>query len=426
MKHLYRLISAMLIASATALVVSCESGEPLNMECDITSISLDMSNPLDVFYAADNARKSIDEQTLTYTEDTITFICRTDCEIGAVPVTLSVTDGAVAYHYGEHGENAPFTNGTAVDFSNEQIQHFHIVSQDGAWFRDYFVRVVHRMVTGGDMTFTFEEYTLDPSNSYKFYIWPAVDENAVNGLFQGDPYWKNGNPGYKLSKSSAPADDYPTVPVPGGGPDGSDCIKMETKDTGGFGKMVGYLMAAGSLFNGSFDVANALKNARKATLFGSPFAHKPIRLNVDMRYEPAANYQDKNGVIHPELVDEPDAYIVVYKNTDENGKSVRLDGDDVLTNPYIVGIARMAHHVETDAQGVRHDIPGNNPIHGLTSEWKRFRYDVEYFEELDPERLANMGYSMVVGFCSSWQGGYFEGAIGSKLFIDNVFVECEE
>jgi hypothetical protein len=50
---------------------------------------------------------------------------------------------------------------------------------------------------------------------------------------------------------------------------------------------------------------------------------------------------------------------------------------------------------------------------------------MEYRSEVDADILANRGYSLVISFASSWQGGEFKGAIGSKLFLDNVQLYCE-
>ena len=70
--------------------------------------------------------------------------------------------------------------------------------------------------------------------------------------------------------------DYPTVQVAGGYKD--KCVKLETKDTGSFGAMVKMYIAAGNLFIGAFDLANALKDAPKATTFGFQFYKRPKTL----------------------------------------------------------------------------------------------------------------------------------------------------
>ena len=168
----------------------------------------------------------------------------------------------------------------------------------------------------------FESYYLDSSG--KYYVWDVPS-------FFTDGTWKSGNPGFKISKSSAQPMDYPSVPVAGGGPDGSDCVKLETCDTGPFGKMSNMRIASGSMFNGSFDVGKALKDPLGATLFGSPFAYKPIQMSVWLRYERGDVYQNKAGETIEDVWDEPDAYVVFYRNEDAEGNKVQLDGNDVLS-----------------------------------------------------------------------------------------------
>lgn len=411
------------LAFAAMGFASC-SDEPLNAECDIESVTLGVETPEAVFYHAYDATQSVPS-----TADSIGFLIRHYVDVESIPVNLTVTPGATVYVVGADGTESLFKNGSSLDFSDEQIQRFHVVSQDGAWSRNYKLNVVHDIPSEGDMTLDFETFDLDASG--KYYIWTVTDPNAVNGLFGlGDPTWKNGNPGFKLSKSSAKPMEYPSVPLAGEGPDGSACVKLETMDTGGFGQMVNMRMAAGSMFVGEFDVANALKDALKATRFGLPFKHKPVKFSAWLKYESGTKaFQDRLGKPVEGVTDEPDAYIVVYRNQDAEGNRVMLDGNDVLTSPYIVGVARLPHHyVNPEATNPRDgggDLESNDPIHGVTNEWKQYVLDVNYYEDLDPEILANNGYSMVIGFACSWQGAYFRGSIGSKLYIDNVNVICE-
>lgn len=428
-----------LLAMAAVLMASCIGEEPLGTECDIEALSLHVDNPLSIFENAydtlQTANASENFHGYGYVTDSIGFKALAKAHIGEIPLTLAVTKGAKAYIAADAGWE-PFQNGTAVDFSEGKVQCFRIVSQDGVWNREYKICVINESESSFEsmsLTFTFDgNYALnnpEKTNDDKgfYYIWTETDSANVNELF-GNESWKCGNPGFKLSKSSAKPLEYPTIPVVGGGPDGTDCVKLETMDTGAFGRMVNLRIASGSLFVGYFDVANALKNARKATQFGLPFRHKPSKFSVWLKCEIAEGFQDKDGNPVADAMDEPDAYLVVYRNQDEQGKMVLLDGDDVLTSPYIVGMARLPHNYYYEQVGdrtVRRDLVGNTPIHGVTAEWQQFDMDVEYTDELDMDVLARGGYSMIVGFASSWQGAYFEGAIGNKLWIDDITVTCE-
>ena len=185
--------------------------------------------------------------------------------------------------------------------------------------------------------------------------------------------------------------------------------------------MVNMRLASGSMFNGVFDVANALSDALKATQFGSPFTHKPVQLRIWLRYEPGSVFQDRSGNPVSGVIDEPDVYVVLFRNEDANGNKVQPDGNDMLTNPFIIGKGRLPHNF--DANG--NDLISATPIHGLTSQWQEIIIPIEYSTEPDADILENKGYSIIISLASSWQGGFFKGAIGSKLFVDNLQVICE-
>lgn len=431
-KFIFYLTTAAFFTATPFLLISCIKEEPQNLECDIISAYVHVDEPSELFY---NLGDTLIEEVPTAT-DSIGFTVKTDCVLGSYPFYITVTPGAVAYLVENDGTSSVFVSGTALDFSDGRKAHLRVVSESGTWEKNYWVSMTHRHKVDGDMTFDFNEgsYFLRKMNKANFYVWEVLDENARKSLFLGDPEWKNGNPGYALSKSSAAPTAYPTSPLFGEGPDGSDCVKLETMTTGSLGAMAKIYIAAGSLFVGSFDPQKAMKSrtaAKEATSFGRPFDHKPLRMYVDLKYLPSSPFcdEDKNPIAG--VVDEPDAYVVVYKNTDENGNNIILNGYDVLTSKYIVGMARLPHHLKdeyipSEGRTIKKDVISGNPIHGVTNEWKRFEMNVEYTEELDYELLKNYGYSMIIGFSCSWQGANFQGALGSKLYIDNIRIECED
>ncbi len=399
------------LTACALLFVACIGDEPLEAECDVEQVSLHLDDPTSVFYHDYDTLITVPSSS-----SSVQFTIRSYADIGEVPVTFTVSKGATLRYASASGDAAAFVNGSLVDLSDEQQQRFVVTSEDGAWSRTYTLSAVHEQPSAGDMEFAFEDYALDSSG--KYYVWTA--DGTAAAVFT-DGQWKNGNPGFKLSMSSAQPLDYPSTPVAGGGPDGSDCVKLETKDTGPFGRMVNMRIASGSLFNGEFDVGSALTNARAATRFGSPFRYLPRVLQCWVKWVQGDTFQDREGNSVAGVVDEPDFYAVVYRNTDEDGNQVMLDGDDVLSSPYIVGMGRLAHHYNADGS----DQLSDDPIHGLTDQWQEVELEVTYTEEIDEEVLANNGYSLVIGFASSWQGAYFQGAVGSQLYIDNVTLYCE-
>lgn len=396
----------------SATLFSCIGEEPKNMECDIESVSVHVDNPTKIFFHASDTLFDV-----PYGNSVVKFVIRNGENVESLPLTLKTTTGSTTYILDGEGRETLFQNGSLVDFSDEKVCSIRVVSEDGSWNRQYAISVVHDVPSEGDMKFDFEEYCLD---SYgKYYEW-HISDPKVASIFT-DGMWKNGNPGFKLSMSKAQPMEYPSVPLEGQGIDGSTCVKLETKNTGSFGLSAGMPIASGSMFNGVFDVSNALKNALKATRFGSPFAHKPLKMTAWLKWEPGLVYKNKTTVV-ADVIDEPDAYVVFYRNHDEAGNEILLDGNDVLSSRYIVGKGRLHHNYNADGS----DKVGSKPIHGLTSEWQLVEIPVEYTQEIDPEILANKGYSIILGFASSWQGAYFNGAVGSKLYIDNVSLYCDK
>ena len=404
--------SLIAIVGFAVMVTSCVGDELPNTECDIEAITISVDDPNTIFYHDYDAT-----QVVPSVEKEIVYLLKAGAVVSELPVTLTITEGAKAYVDDGTILNSaiqlsekhfvPFTNGSKVDFSSGRMRQFRIVSEDGVWDRVYFVHFEQRYASLGACTLNidFENYELNDvsktvNDAGVYYVWKALDPNAVS-----EDQWVCGNPGFKLSKSSAKPMDYPTVPGIGEGIDGGSCLKLETRDTGAFGRMVNMRIAAGNFFIGTFDVANALKDALAATRFGLPFAHKPVKMTGYYKFKAGAQFQDKQGK-PVDRIDQPDAYCILYRNTDSNGKRVLLNGADVLTNPNIVGLGRIAGTIETD-------------------EWTPFEIPVVYTEEIDDELLADFGYSMTICFSSSIEGAYFEGAPGSTFYVDKVKLECE-
>lgn len=406
------------LAVAALALHSCIADEPANAECDIERCWIHLDQPETVFYhdydtlAGEplNVERPDYKVIPTSTSD-IVFTTRWNSTVDQlVPLYIEVTHGAKLYIVSD-GNERPFVSGTAVDLratavGDYAVQHFVVRSEDGKWHRDYTVSIQVPPMPSyppEGFEFKFDGYALNAAGQY--YVW------AETNPFLTDIQWANGNPGFRMSKSSAKPDEYPTVPMAEGGADGGSFLKLTTRDTGGFGKMVNMRIAAGNHFIGSFDVGQALNGqagALAATRFGQPFAHKPLRLKGFYRYTPGPVKQDRAGKPMDET-DLPDIYCVFYRNTDAEGKQVQLDGANVLTSEYIVGLARI-----NSADVV---IGG--------SEWTALDLPLTYTEEVTEEDVKEKRYSMTMCFSSSLDGAYFMGAVDSELCISNVTLECE-
>lgn len=364
---------------------SCIQDELPNSECDIEKVILHHPDPKSVFYRLSDSIKIVPPA-----ENDIKFEVRSSADLSLMDIEYVLTEGA--------------TRNNVSEYMSDQIK-IQTTSEDGKWNRLY---TISFFVPDDSYTrekriieFNFEDHRLDDGG--KFNIWLNSDDAD---------YWASGNPGFRLSKSSAMPNEYPTI-VEENGYEGH-AVTLVTRSTGRFGEMAGMPIAAGNLFIGSFDVSQALKDAMAATLFGKPFQLRPMRIKCVAKYTPGDKYkrlENKKLVDVPDMVDYPDMYAVLYKNSDANGNTVVLHGDDAKTNPNIVARAFMTKEM---AQSIPSD------------KWMDINIPFEVLEEIDEDRLANRGYSFALVFTSSFEGAEFSGAVGSTFTVDEVRLICNE
>ena len=293
--------------------------------------------------------------------------------------------------------NTPITGDTesTYDFSEEpHSRKFTVTSEDGQWQPVYTVNVILAELP---TLFKFEELLTTSSEYDTFYEFTPATSQEISKVLQ----WSSGNPGFKLTGMANSRIDYPTVQVANGFK--GKAVKLETRNTGDFGAMVKMYIAAGNLFVGSFEVGQALSNAMKATHFGFPFFYYPLKLEGWYKYKAGANFSSKGEIIEGRK-DKCDIYGVLYE-TDDNVQF--LDGSTSLTSPNIVALAR-----NLDA------LPE-------TDNWKQFsfKFEPKNGKSIDSDKLEKGIYKLAIVFSSSVDGGKFEGAVGSTLYIDKVVIE---
>lgn len=385
-KKYNRCISLCAIVSLSMIMMvtntACFGDEPAYSEADIETATLHVSDPGAFFYQMTDSFK-----TVMSTDTAIVFIVRGNADVTALSPEFTLTPGATI---------TP-ASGSKHDFSGGPVG-YTVTSQDGKWTRRYTVSVVPTTQTVADtLCYDFEHFELETANQH-YYTWHNL---LPDGTLGND--WATANEGFRMSMGSAQPMDYPTTPLLQAYEGAGVCLM--TRDTGPFGRMANKRLAAGNMFLGTFDIRIAMSDHLHATRFGLPFTSLPDHFTGYYTFEPGAVVQDFYGNPIANRVDSADIYAVFYRNHDAAGNEIVLFGDNVLSSNQIVAVADLGY-VEP------------------TTQWKAWNVKFDYREPIDPDLLANRGYSLAIVFSSSAAGGSFIGAIGSRLCVDKVRLIC--
>jgi len=384
---------------ALALLTSCIADEPLNAECDITGVESS--------WLEEQGEQLVGNPLIG--NNRIVFSVKAGTDLTAQAPRFTLTEGATLSAL-VNGETVD-ANGITRNFTKPQTYTTH--SQDGKWAKEYSVAFTPLTFFN---EFHFENYELDGSGRYE--VWYEKDTLDANNSKRY--YWATGNGGYAILGMAKTPDAFPTVATEGS--ISRKAVKLTTLNTGSYGKLVGMPIAAGSIFLGSFDVRNAMSKPRLATHFGLQLINKhPLRLEGYYKYTAGETFTDKDKNVCPERHDTADIYAVVYeakghyyafKGTtpvDSVADFAPLQGDNVLTDDRIVMMARI-----------------ENP--GEPQDWIHFSEPFKLLpgKSLDETLLNTNGYAIAVVATSSRQGAYFEGAIGSTLWIDELKIVWQD
>jgi len=369
------------LAACTLWLTGCFKDEPLNAECDILEAVVSVERPADVFFQLSDSAMHVNSD-----QSNITFTVRRTADLTHLAPRFRITEGATV---------SP-ASGSEHDFSQGPVSYI-VTSEDRQWTRQYQVAFQPVTVTVTDtVRYDFEHYRMD-DNYGKFYVWFEEGQDGP------DDIWASGNGGFFIANQSKAPDAYPTVPEENGLE--GKCLKLMTLDTGPLGRSTGRPIAAGNMFLGYFNAAIALTNALHATEMGIPFTRVPQKLTGYYKYQPGAEFKNKQQQIIENRRDSANIYAVLYRNHDDQGQPVVLYGDNVLTSELIVRKA-LIDEVK------------------VTSEWTAFEIPFESLGTIDEQLLSNRGYNLALVFAASNHGDTFEGAIGSTLYIDKVRIIC--
>lgn len=382
-------ISLLCLLAAAALFTSCIREEAANVECDITGIdpSWIQSLPDGFLLGEPNIQKN-----------SVTFLVPETSDVTALAPRFIVSEGSTLWMTNAMGERTEFDPNFKRDFTTPKI--YTVLSEQGDFWKDY---TVSFYVPQPFETCDFEEFAYDDATKKNYHV--ILQKNS-DGTLMEKTIWDSGNAGYKLTGMATSPAEYPTSIATEGGIGGSKCLKLTTCDSGNFGmKTVPKMpIAAGNAFIGTFAVGQAMLAPRKATRFGLQIVKKePVALSGWYKYTAGPQMTDKNKNPIDER-DMADIYAVLFEAS-VGGKFTPLDGDNILNSERIVALARIAD-------------PGE------PQEWT-------FFEEpfmpmngktFDPEKAKNNEYAIAVVMSSSRKGAYFEGAVGSTLYVDNIAI----
>lgn len=284
-------------------------------------------------------------------------------------------------------------SGTVLDFTTPQ--KYTLTSEDGKWHKTYVVTVKRPSNEEQPVwTYSFEglidKPTPDESSHY-----PVLAELDAEGKAVIE--WANGNFGAIISQSPF----YTTQEEHGFK---GKAAKMETLSAGELGKMFGKPIAAGSIFLGEFDVASMLLDSSAATHFGIPFYQTPYLFEGYYKYKPGKEVTDAASKVVEGAVDTFSIYAIFYETTD---KVQWLDGKTALTSEQLVAVAEVTEKKISD-EWVKFSIP----------------FVMKEGKKIDHEQLKAGKYNISIVASSSAKGAFFEGAVGSTLWVDELQIFC--
>ncbi len=320
------------------------------------------------------------------------------------------------------------------NFDYSGSHEIEVISEDGNWKKTHEVRIL-------DMAFPteyyFENWSENRSSTgvYDDCFEKLMDEDGnVSDLY----IWASGNMGYRITGNGKNPSDYPTYKTlsQDDAHNGAYATILETRYVGAIGQ--GSPLAAGNLFIGEFSGKgiNIMKEQMKATRFGMPFNKKPKSLKVWFKYKSGGSINiynadgDITGIrttdndnsgnnLNVENKDYAAIYAVMFDNVKAKelykGKNY-LDGKTILSSEAEVGRAILS---DNDKYGT----PTNEE--GYPNEYLFKELPFTFSKQIDASRLANYEYSIAIVFSSSYYGAEFQGAPGSKLWIDDVELICE-
>lgn len=366
--------------SIIILLSSCIKEEGPEREVDIISVSIS-----DDRYVTSVVDETTREVSIIITGDI------SDYEKAIITPEITVSKGATIKP--ESGESVTLQN---------YRKKYVVTSEDGT-VKEYTLKVVPYQSLVQD----FEGWNWAKENTKKPYETPA------------DPLWDCGNSGiHILYPDDTP---YPTRSDKDvrPGSKGTRSVLLVTTEGNRNDKLdlMDIPVFSGSMFRGIFKIM--MSDPLSSPHFGQPhpkFLGKPVGLKAWYKYEvgsPYITWKYVNGKKVVEKLDKKDEfnlYAVLYK------VSKSAEGD----NFYLTG-----HNIKNFNQDIIVAYtPLENPDEAKypLGQWNEYKVKFTHKEELDFDKN---NYKLAVVLASSSEGADYKGAIGSKLWVDDLKVVFE-
>lgn len=383
------LITLVVLATIT-LFTSCIQEEAPNTECDIVSV--------DTTHSWFITNEEILTGDFSIENNAVTFFIEKTADFKAIGINhesiidaFILTSGAKIEKYSGNDDEKKEIK---IDH-NGILLYYTVSSEDGIWSKEYSIKFIKMLPLDIDHLFGFENFT-----TQKFTTWSEINKDGITNNI-----WASGNAGFSMSGLGKSPEDYPTSTFEDGVT--GNCVKLTTRSTGKFGKMMKMPIAAGNIFIGEFQSANATKAPLEATRFGLPIAPgRPVSLTGYYKYTPGEVFTDKAMNEIEGRVDTCSIYSVLYEIDPNNFEP--LNGGNVLSSDRIVLVAELENPSEP-------------------TEWTQFKIPYKEFggKTFDYKKLESGEYAITVVASSSKDGAYFEGAVGSTLYIDEIKINWE-
>lgn len=297
------------LTASFLLFASCEKGEPLNKEADITSIAL---------YGGSDYSKLLVFADGDLKENLNLFVPDVD-DVSDLKVVINVSEGATL---------TPPSN-KSYDFTNGMV--FTVLSEDKEWQRKYNITID----STSNLSFDFED-------------WNVVTSGGSS--FMEPEGWTSANKGVQILITTLGI-EYPTYRTEDAY-SGNYALEMTSR----FGKLGGGMippLISGSAFLGNFNTNYLMSDNLMCAEFGVPFnyngVNKPKKLRAALKYTPGPSFTDEKGLPVEGKTDSFSFYAVIFCGDEPLTARNMNQSDRIIAKAIIDGTQSINEYTVVEA-----------------------------------------------------------------------------